>query len=145
MKKALLVGVIVSVLALSAIGAAFATGFEGWDDIGYLAAGGQDIPENLDVTSVRYSTTIAGDPQMLYVSDVQLTFDKDLHESTDIGVALVDDNDTDNSADDIRYGEGTKHLDSVVNAGDTITINLSTWVAATDVYFVDEVQVIVAE
>lgn len=88
MKKALFIGLMVSVLALSGIGAAFATSMD-LPGVGFLAAGHKDIPE-VDVDGVTWWVNNNYAP-VYYVDTVSLSFTRFLSAGTEIGVAVTDD------------------------------------------------------
>jgi hypothetical protein len=136
MRKRILIGVIVVVLALGAIGAAFATTMS-FDGVGAISAGGGDIPE-VNCTYVGYSTELNVDDEMFYITDAYLKFDRDLRVCTDIAVGLF--------GDDGQLGGGTTHLDSPVSAGSVVTVEFGeNKVSAVDFWKVNEVQVAVVE
>jgi len=73
-KKALILGLIVSVLAISGIGAAFATGM-GFNNVGALSLGVQAVPQiNCDYVGFHLDSANA---KPVCVDGVYLSFDKD--------------------------------------------------------------------
>lgn len=92
MKKALLIGVIVSVLALGGIGAAFATGLNFTNGVGSLSTGVGTVPQ-VNVTVLNwgpddlYYNPITEEPTL---TRVWITFDQSLNTGTGIIVSVYD-------------------------------------------------------
>jgi predicted outer membrane repeat protein len=85
-KKALLIGVIVSVLALGGIGAAFATGMSFPANVGALSTGAVGIPQvNVDGVTWWVNNLYPD----AYVDTVTISFDRDLAANTEYGVTVV--------------------------------------------------------
>ena len=83
MRKSLLIGLVVCLLALGTMGAAFATGMN-FTGVGALSQGTDTIPQ-VDVTSVSYNIDNYGS-----VTGVVLKFDTALPIGTEISVDLQD-------------------------------------------------------
>ena len=97
MKKSLLIGLIVCLLALSGIGAAFANSLSFGSSVGVLATNTQDLPDPASVDGVVWvveDNCVVGnpdaEPEVYYV---KLSFDQYLSLGTEIGVAVLADND----------------------------------------------------
>jgi len=87
MRKSLLIGLILVVLALGAMGAAFATSMT-LPGVGFLAAGHADIPQ-VDVDGVTWWVNNNYAPDY-YVDTVSLSFTRSLAAGTEIGIAVTD-------------------------------------------------------
>lgn len=88
MRKSLLIGLIVCVLAISGIGAAFATGMGFPGSVGALSAGSASIPQaNVDGITWWVNNNYAPN---FYVDTVTLSFNRDLAANTEFGVAVTD-------------------------------------------------------
>lgn len=95
MKKTLLIGLIVSVLAIGGIGAAFATGMDFDNSVGALSTGVADVNQvNVDgVVWVVEDNAVVGQPDAgPTVYYVKLSFDQYLSLGTEIGVSVLDTN-----------------------------------------------------
>ena len=93
MKKALLIGLLVCVLALGAIGAAFASNVT-FTGVGTLALGSTPAFEDIEVDFIGYELD-TGDFLPVEVDGVYISFDRNLHSpnnSTVIFVSLRDAN-----------------------------------------------------
>lgn len=84
MKKALLIGLIVCVLATGGIGAAFATGM-GFSNVGALSAGRANIPQ----VNVDGITWVVESDHPASAHWVKLSFDQDLGSDVGIGVDVL--------------------------------------------------------
>ncbi len=86
MRKALLIGAIVILIALSGIGAAFATGMN-FTEVGELSLGYTGVPQvNVDFVGFELDT---GDNLPVEVDGVYISFDKDLHSDLNTTVIFV--------------------------------------------------------
>ena len=85
MRKVLLIGVIVCVLAVGGIGAAFANNL-GMGGVGALASGTKYLP-NVNVDGV---TWVVESDHPAYAAWVKLSFDQDLGSDVGIGVDVLD-------------------------------------------------------
>ena len=154
MRKSLLIGLVVCLLALGGIGAAFATGM-GLSNVGALSAGGENIPQ-VNTTYVGYNV-IAGvsgewgpgwqSVSCPVVGSVDLKFDRDLRAGTEIWVFLVQNGGTLQSPnDDTIRGGGHLTLPAYLYAGTLLTVPLDDgWADIYEVRFINEVQVVVFE
>jgi len=89
MRKALLIGLIVCVLALSGIGAAFATGLDFTNGVGALSYGQSQVPQ-ANVDEIYWGVETHDGAAVPDVSFVRLSFDQYLNKGTLIGVAVYD-------------------------------------------------------
>ena len=91
MRKVLLIGVIVCVLAVSGIGAAFATGMTFPANVGALSTGYAAIPQ-VNVDGVTW--WVNNNYPTPYVDTVTISFDRDLAANTEFGVNVIGPGDT---------------------------------------------------
>ena len=157
MRKSLLIGLVVCLLALGGIGAAFATGM-GFSNVGALSAGGGNIPQ-VNTTYVGYNVKadgVSGEGTWYWpdtsvtcpvVESVDLIFDRGLSAGTEVWVFLVENAGTLQSPnDDTIRGGGHMTLGAYLPAGSLLTVPLNDgWADIYEVRFINEVQVVVFE
>ena len=157
MRKSLLIGLVVCLLALGGIGAAFATGM-GFSNVGALSAGGGNIPQ-VNTTYVGYNVKadgVSGEGTWYWpdtsvtcpvVESVDLKFDRGLRAGTEIWVFLVENGNTAQvPKDDTIRGSGFVTLNTYLPAGSLLTVPLNNgWADIYEVRFINEVQVVVFE
>lgn len=108
MRKALLIGLIVSVLALGGIGAAFAAGMPGFTGVGALSLGIKDIPTiNPDYIGFHLSSAMSED---VVVDGVYISLDTTIAAPNAVSVSLRDAANNElayYAANDVSWGAGT--------------------------------------
>jgi len=133
-RKALLIAPAVVVLALGAIGAAFATGIE-FSNIGALSSGTGDIPQ-VNTTYVGYVTCGAIDH--VKVVKVVAAFDRDLGKGSQIYAGVM-------STDGDYVAKGCTVLLCHREAGEKICIPMNQYSAWVDPEDIGEIRVAVAQ
>ena len=131
MRKSLLIGLIICLLAAGSIGAAFAAGM-GIGGVGALSKGTATI-SGKDVASVSYNLDDYGS-----LKEVVLTFAQDLPPGTEICVELLDSSVPETKA----IGKYT--LGGTLTTGSTLTIDLNGDPVDT-VALIDQIEVTIAE
>ncbi|MBU2009863.1 MAG: hypothetical protein KJ624_08535 [Chloroflexi bacterium] len=121
MRKTLLIGLLVVVVALGSIGAAFATGM-GFSNVGVLSAGTALAPQaNVDGmtwwVNQGYSGATVNNP---WVDAVSLSFDRDLAAGTEIGVGVFD------AGSNLKVNVWAETV-SAVPAGGKVTVSFTTF------------------
>ena len=128
MKKALLIGLIVCVLAIGGIGAAFATGLN-YKGMGALSTGKSWVPQ-ANVDEIYWGLEV-DDPKdnTPWINCVRLSFDKNLAKGTVIAVVLYDAGDT-----IIGFGKLTTTADPLDASANDTRVYVDGGVSVKDIY-----------
>lgn len=128
MRKSILIGVIVAVLALGAMGAAFATDLDFTEGVGALSESNSQVPQaNVDEIYWGLETNDGEAASDVYY--VRLSFDRDLNQGTLIGVAVYD------SGSNL-LAEAHPEIDAALLASDNYKVQFATPVLASDIYHI---------
>jgi len=128
MKKALLIGLLVCVLALGAIGAAFATGLNFPANPGSLSTGYASIPQ-VNVTQINPGVDNWSDGSPLMLDRLWVYFDQDLNAGTSILVDVY-------NASWVRIGTSDIALTATLAAGSVHQADLTSAVPVANVYHI---------
>jgi len=133
-RRALFTGIAVVVLALGAIGAAFATGMS-FSNIGALSSGTGDIPQ-VNTTYAGYIT--CGEVNHLKVVKVVAAFDRDLGKGSQVYAGVM-------STDGDYVAKGSRVLLRDREAGERVCIPMNQYSVRVDPEDIGEIKVAVAQ
>jgi len=110
--RRVLIGCVVCVLAIGAMGAAFATDLD-FAGIGALSSGTEDVPQ-ANVDEIYWGLEVDDPKDEPWIANVRLSFDQYLYKGTVIAVYLTDDADV-----EVGFGKLTTSADIPASANNT--------------------------